>query len=73
MIWSLYLLIHEYVIFSLKEQLHCRNSMVEELDMEQTNNTNLALICEMVEWFNTTYCYIFVNELRKILAQNNKV
>ena len=74
MIWSLYLLIHENVIFSLEEQLRCRNSMVEELDMEQTNNTNLALICEMVEWFNTTtYCYIFVNEHRKILAQNNKV
>ena len=52
---------------------NCRNNMVEELDMEQTNNTNLALICEMVEWFNTTYCYIFVNELRKLLAQNNKV
>ena len=54
MIWSLYLLIHVNVIFSLEKQLHCRNSMVEELDMEQTNNTNLALICEMVEWFNTS-------------------
>ena len=71
MIWSLYLLIRENVIVSLEKQLHCRNSMVEELDMEQTNNTNLALTSEMVEWFNTTYCYIFVNELRKILAQNN--
>ena len=52
MIWSLYLLIHENVIFSLEEQLDCRNSMVEELDMEQTNNTNLALICEVVEWWS---------------------
>ena len=35
--------------------------MVVELNMEQTNNTNLALFFEVVEWFNTTYCHIFQN------------
>ena len=34
MIWSLYLLIHENVIFSLEEQLHCRNSM-EKLSKDE--------------------------------------
>ena len=56
------MLIHKNVIFPLVGQVNCRNNMVEEIDMEQTNNTNLALLCEVVEWFNTTYCYIFVNE-----------
>ena len=50
------------MFFPLVEKVNGRNNMVEELDMEQTTNTNFALFCEMLEWFNTTYCYIFVNE-----------
>ena len=54
--------------------MNCRNNMVVELDMEHTNNTNLALFFEVVEWFNTTYCHIFVNEHPFLPSvENNKV
>ena len=44
------------MFFPLVEKVNGRNNMVEELDMEQTTNTNFALFCEMLEWFNTTCC-----------------
>ena len=65
------MLIRKNVIFPLVEKVNCRNNMVEELDMEQTNNANFALFCEMLEWFNTTYCYIFVNEHPFLLSVQN--
>ena len=34
------------------EQVYCLRDMVEELHMEQTNNTNLALLFEVKEKFN---------------------
>ena len=37
------------------EHVKCMKNMVEELDMEPTNNTNLALFFEMVEWLNKAY------------------
>ena len=48
--------------------------MVVELDMEQTTNTNLALFFEAMEWFNTTYYHIFVDEHPFLPSvENNKV
>ena len=59
------------MFFSPSEEGEWQEQLVEELDMEQTNNTNFALFCEVVEWFNTTCCYIFVNEHPFLLSVQN--
>ena len=37
------------------EQVKYMQNMVEDLDMEVTNNSNLALLFEVVDWFNIAY------------------
>ena len=58
-------------VFSPSGEGERQEQLVEELDMEQTNNTNFALFYEVVEWFNTTCCYIFVNEHPFLLSVQN--
>ena len=59
------------MFFSPSGEGERQEQLVEELDLEQTTNTNFALFCEMLEWFNTTCCYIFVNEHPVLLSVQN--
>ena len=59
------------MFFSPSGEGERQEQLVEELDLEQTTNTNFALFCEMLEWFNTTCFYIFVNEHPFLLSVQN--
>ena len=43
-------------------QVICMKNIVEELNME-TNSTNFALLCEVVECFNKTFSYILAQNI----------
>ena len=53
----------------LEVQVKSVNHMLEDL----YNNTYLAMLSEVVEWFNTIYCYIFVNGHTFLPSVQNRI